>query len=113
MARIALLYKIEAQCAEMSSEERREVRDQQNRQIIDGIFERLEELKTTTLPSEPLRKAIDYALNHRLLFIVISKTEGQSLIITRLKTPSVLWPLAEKTGCSQGANEGRGQQLYS
>lgn len=65
MARIALLYKIEAQCTEMTPEERREVREQRSRPVIDDLFKRIEELKTTSLPSEPLRKAIDYALNQR------------------------------------------------
>jgi len=65
MARIARLYKIEAHCKEMTPEQRREVRQERSRPILDGIFERLEELKPNTLPSEPLRKAIDYALNQR------------------------------------------------
>ena len=66
MARIALLYKIESECAEMALEERRDVRQLRSRPILDKIFERLEELKAVTLPSEPLRKAVDYALNQRL-----------------------------------------------
>ncbi len=36
MARIAQLYKIEAQCAEISPEERQDVREQRSRPIIDG-----------------------------------------------------------------------------
>jgi hypothetical protein len=65
MARIAKLYKIEAECTEMTPNQRREFREQHSRPILDSIFERLEELKPDTLPSEPLRKAIDYALNQR------------------------------------------------
>ena len=65
MARIAQLYKIEAECKEMSPDQRRNVREQRSRPILDGIFKRLEELKTNALPSEPFRKAIDYALNQR------------------------------------------------
>jgi len=65
MARIAQLYKIEAECKEMTPDQRRNVREQRSRPILDGIFKRLEELKTNTLPSEPFRKAIDYALNQR------------------------------------------------
>ena len=65
MARIAQLYKIEAECKEMAPEQRREVRKQRSRPILDGIFKRIEKLKANTLPSEPLRKAIDYALNQR------------------------------------------------
>jgi transposase len=65
MARIAQLYKIEADCKDMTPEQRREVREERSRPILDGIFERFEELKANTVPSEPLRKAIDYALNQR------------------------------------------------
>jgi transposase/prefoldin subunit 5 len=65
MARIAQLYKLEAEWAEMKPEDRAPQREQHARPIIDGIFSRLEELKPVTLPSEPLRKAIDYALNQR------------------------------------------------
>jgi transposase len=69
LARIAQLYKIEAECKEMSPEQRRDVREQRSRPILDGIFKRIEELKANTLPSEPLRKAIDYALNqHQALY---------------------------------------------
>jgi hypothetical protein len=33
--------------------------------ILLGIFEKIEEVKQKTIPSEPLRKAIDYALNQK------------------------------------------------
>jgi transposase len=65
MARIAQLYKVEDACRQMNSEDRRQLRQEHAKPIIDGIFERLEELKVATLPSEPLTKAIDYALNQR------------------------------------------------
>jgi transposase len=65
MARIAQLYKLEAEWAEMKPEDRAPQREQHARPIIDGIFSRLQELKPVTLPSEPLRKAINYALNQR------------------------------------------------
>jgi hypothetical protein len=32
---------------------------------LDGIFEKIEEIKQQTIPSEPLRKAVDYALNQQ------------------------------------------------
>lgn len=66
MARIAQLYKIEAECNEMAPDQRRKAREQGSKPIIEGIFKRFEELKANTLPSEPLRKAVDYALNQRL-----------------------------------------------
>jgi transposase len=65
MARIAQLYKVEAECSEMEPEDRYRYRQQHARPVIDGIFHRLEELKGATVPSEPLRKAINYALNQR------------------------------------------------
>jgi hypothetical protein len=65
MARIAGLYKLEAECTEMKPEDRARQRQQHAGPIIDGIFTRIKELKPATLPSEPLRKALDYALNQR------------------------------------------------
>jgi transposase len=65
IARIALLYKLESECKDMEPQNRCIIREQQAKPIIDGIFERLEELKPATIPKEPLRKAIDYALNQR------------------------------------------------
>jgi transposase len=65
IARIVRLYRVEAEVREMTPEDRRRVRQERSRPIIDGIFARLKELKAATLPSEPLRKAIDYALNQR------------------------------------------------
>ena len=68
MARIAQLYKLEAEWAEMEPKDRARKRQKYARPILDGIFERIEELKPATLPSEPLRKAMDYALNQREAF---------------------------------------------
>ncbi len=65
MARIARMYKLEAECAEMKPEDRTRQRQQYARPLIDGIFARIEELRANTLPSEPLHKAINYALNQR------------------------------------------------
>ncbi len=65
MAMIAQMYKLEAKCVDMEPEERAGKRQQYAKPIIEGIFERIEELKPAILPSEPLRKAIDYALNQR------------------------------------------------
>jgi len=65
MARIAKLYQLEKLCVEMSAEDRRRFREQHARPVIDDTFARLEELKGATIPSEPLRKAVDYALNQR------------------------------------------------
>jgi transposase len=65
MARIATLYRLEDEWVEMSPCDRSQHRTLRATPVLDGIFERLEELKAATLPSEPLRKAIDYSLNQR------------------------------------------------
>jgi len=65
MARIAKLYQLEDEWVEMSPRDRSRLRTLRTTPLLDGIFSRLEELKGATLPSEPLRKAIDYALNQR------------------------------------------------
>jgi len=67
LARIARLYhEIETPCANTIPEERRRFRQEHAAPILAGIFEKLEELRQQTIPSEPLRKAVDYALNQRL-----------------------------------------------
>jgi hypothetical protein len=65
MARIGQLYKVEAECAELKPEPRHQIRQERSRPLIEHLFERIEELKAQTIPSEPLRKAVDYALNQR------------------------------------------------
>ena len=66
LARIARLYhEVETPCADMKPEERRRFRQEHAAPLLDGIFEKLDELHRQTTPSEPLRKAIDYALNQR------------------------------------------------
>jgi transposase len=66
LARIARLYhEVETPCADMQPEERRRFRQEHAAPLLDGIFEKIEELRRQTTPAEPLRKAIDYALNQR------------------------------------------------
>jgi transposase len=66
LARIARLYhEVETPCANVPTEERRRYRQEHAAPILAGIFEKLEELRSQTIPSEPLRKAVDYALNQR------------------------------------------------
>lgn len=66
LARIARLYhEVETPCASVSPEERRRCRQEHAAPILAGIFEKLEELKQQMIPSEPLRQAVDYALNQR------------------------------------------------
>ena len=66
LARIARLYhEVETPCAGMTPEERRRFRQEHASPILDGIFAKIDELRGQTIPSEPLRKAADYALNQR------------------------------------------------
>jgi len=50
----------------MSDVDRCGYREQHSRPVLDSIFQRLTEIKVESLPSEPIRKAIDYALNQKL-----------------------------------------------
>lgn len=65
MAYIARLYRIETECRDMEPQDRCRIRQQKAKPIVDDIFDRLEELKPATIPSEPLSKAITYALNQK------------------------------------------------
>ena len=66
MARIGQLYKIEAECAELNPEQRLLVRQERSRPLIDQTsLKGSKSLNPRRLPSEPLRKAVDYALNQR------------------------------------------------
>jgi transposase len=66
LARIARPYhEVESPCKEMSSGERLLFRQEHAMPILSGIFAKLEELRSQTIPSEPLRKAVDYALNQK------------------------------------------------
>ena len=66
LARIARLYhEVETPCTDMTHEERCHCRQERAIPILTGIFEKLEELKQQTIPSEPLHKAVGYALNQR------------------------------------------------
>ncbi len=65
MARIAQLYRVETLCKEMEPEERCRIRRERSRPVLDGLFEKIEALKLETIPKEPLRKAVDYALNQK------------------------------------------------
>jgi transposase len=65
ISRIAQIYKLEARFAEMATEDRAAERQLHAGPVIDGIFARLNEMKTAVLPSEPLMNAINYAINQR------------------------------------------------
>jgi transposase len=65
LGRIQRFYHCERELRPLPDEMRRARRQEEVRPIIEGIFDRLEQLQSQTLPSEPLRGAIDYACNQR------------------------------------------------
>ena len=66
LARIARLYhEVETPCAGTTPEERCCFRQKYAAPLLEGIFEKIEELRPKTTPSEPLRRAIDYTLNQK------------------------------------------------
>jgi transposase len=65
LAYIARIYRVESECRAMDPQDRYLIRQQKSKPILDAIFDRLEALKAATIPKEPLRKAVDYALNQR------------------------------------------------
>ena len=67
LARIARLYhEVETPGKNLKTEELYRLRQQKAKPILDNIFEVLEDLKGKTIPSEPIRKAIDYSLNQKV-----------------------------------------------
>jgi len=65
IVRIAQLYRTETLCKEMKPEERYRFRQEKSKPILDALFDQIEALKLETIPKEPLRKAVDYALNQK------------------------------------------------
>ncbi len=65
LAAIARVYAFEKEVRDQDAATRRQHRQQHARPLLLGLFERLPVLRTQTVPSEPLRKAIDYALNQQ------------------------------------------------
>jgi transposase len=66
LSRIAEFYHhVEKFCVEMEPHERRHYRLQHAPANLEGLFSKRVELKANTIPSEPLRKAVDYGLRQR------------------------------------------------
>jgi hypothetical protein len=66
LSRIAQLYHyVETPCAQMEPQQRYVYRLKYASPILEDLFAEIENLKAKTIPSEPLRKAVDYALNQR------------------------------------------------
>ena len=63
LALIARMYGFEKEFRQLSPEVRHERRQLSVRPIVDAILERVEDLRPTMLPAEPLRKALEYVHN--------------------------------------------------
>ena len=67
LARIARLYhEVETPGKDLKPEEIYQLRQQKAKPILDNIFATLNDLQGKTIPSEPIRKAIDYSLNQKV-----------------------------------------------
>lgn len=62
------IYDIEREATErgVTTDERRTIRQERTRPVVEEFYTWLEALAPTLLPSNPLRKAINYSLNHRV-----------------------------------------------
>lgn len=65
IALIARMYEFERRFRDLSPEERHQQRQETVHRVVAAIFERIGQMRPTTLPAEPLRKAIDYVRNQR------------------------------------------------
>lgn len=105
---IGQLYQIEKESAEMSSEERRSLREELSRPILDGLFERIAEFQARTTPSETLRKAVDYALNQKLAlyrYLQHGRLKPDNNVAENAIRPLAL---GRETGCLRPAIAGPG-----
>lgn len=65
LAGIGRFYALEKEWRPLPPEVRHPQRLERARPLLTGLFERVEEMRTATLPSEPLRRAVDYLLHQR------------------------------------------------
>ena len=60
---IAALYAVEADAKGLAADERRALRDERSRPLLDRIHERLLQARGDVLPKSPMGQAVTYALN--------------------------------------------------
>ena len=65
LALIRRIYDFERTFRDLPAVVRHEQRQTTVRAVVDAIFKRVQDMQATTLPAEPLRKAIGYVLNQR------------------------------------------------
>jgi transposase len=63
LTHIRALYQVEAQLRGLRPEERHQGRLERVQPLLDTLLTRVEEMRPTALPSEPLRKALEYVHN--------------------------------------------------
>jgi hypothetical protein len=64
IAMIRLLYKVEDEAGDLSSDERKALRQERSKPRLEQIEEWLEKERITALPKSPVGQAIGYALNN-------------------------------------------------
>jgi transposase/uncharacterized coiled-coil protein SlyX len=66
LAQIRQLYDLEDRAKSLSAEERRALREQEARPVVDRLFARWDEERAGLRPSSKLAQAVQYALNRRV-----------------------------------------------
>lgn len=92
LGRIQLLYQIERRVKEATIEDRLKIRQQESLPILAAIFERIEEMSATALPSSPIGKALTYARNQKEALLRYT-TDGR-LCIDNNPAENAIRPLA-------------------
>ena len=65
IALIGRMYQFEREFRALPPDQRHQRRQDTVRPIVDTLFQRVDQIKADTVPSEPLRKACDYVINQR------------------------------------------------
>jgi hypothetical protein len=106
LARIARLYhEVETPCKDMTPEERQRYRQEHAVPLPAGIFEKLEELKRQTIPSEPrfAKRLIMPSINARPCAATL-RTDGSGLTTIWRRMPYVPSRWVGRTGSLSEAN---------
>jgi transposase/uncharacterized coiled-coil protein SlyX len=65
LARIGQLYDVEDRAKSLTPDERRRLREQESRPLVERIFARLDDERAELRPTSQLAKAVQYSLNRR------------------------------------------------
>ena len=100
LARIKLLYDIEAEARGSPPEVRRAVRQQRSKPVIETLKPWFEDSLAKVSKGSKLAQALAYGLNHWDGLCAYSKTAVSRSIPTLSSVRSAAWPSQEKTPCS-------------